>query len=138
MKADSSITGPLLVLTIVSRGVKVMTCKACTSENQRKFSSEICVHFPGLKNLDKPAVMVFPKLLICVDCGFTEFVTPEAELRLLGKDTPAHATARLTTPERNAGLSEFVSGLPFSSREIETFEGAADKPLAAQNCFYRH
>jgi hypothetical protein len=38
------------------------------------------IHFPGLKNLDKPAVMVFPQLAVCLDCGFTGFTIPEAEV----------------------------------------------------------
>src|SRR6267154_1030998 len=51
----------------------------CRSE----FNAEINVHFPGLKNLDNPAVFVFPKLLLCLDCGFTEFTLRESELHLL-------------------------------------------------------
>jgi hypothetical protein len=60
-----------------------MTCRSCGAENQTKFSAEINIHFPGLKNLDKPAVLVFPELLLCLDCGFTEFAIAETELRLL-------------------------------------------------------
>lgn len=37
------------------------------------------LHFLGLKNIDKPTVWVFPKLLVCLDCGFTEFVIRNAE-----------------------------------------------------------
>jgi hypothetical protein len=115
-----------------------MTCKSCTSENQQRFTSEIAVHFAGLKNLDKPPVFVFPKLLVCMDCGFTEFAIPETELLLLGKDPMAHGTKRSPTLEGNLDLLGLVAGLPFSSCEIETSEGAADKPLALQNGFYRH
>ena len=43
------------------------------------------IHFLGLKNIDKPAVLVFPELVVCLDCGATEFAIPEAELRLLTK-----------------------------------------------------
>ena len=43
----------------------------------------------GLKNLDKPAVLVFPKLLVCLDCGFTEFTMAETELGLLGAGVAA-------------------------------------------------
>ena len=50
-----------------------------------EFASEISVHIVGLENVDKPTVMVFPKLLTCIDCGFTEFRMPEKELRLLTK-----------------------------------------------------
>jgi hypothetical protein len=62
-----------------------MNCKSCTSVNQRAFNSDINVHFLGRQNLQEPSVFVFPKLLVCMDCGFTEFAIPETELRLLGK-----------------------------------------------------
>ena len=60
-----------------------MSCKSCHSENQREFSGEIAIHFSGLKGLDKPIVWVFPKLVDCLNCGFTEFAVSEAELRVL-------------------------------------------------------
>jgi len=43
------------------------------------------IHFLGLKNIDKPVVLVFPELVVCLDCGTAEFAVPEAELRLLAK-----------------------------------------------------
>lgn len=48
-----------------------MACKSCGSDNQSEFGAEINIHFPGRKGLDKPAVLVFPKLVVCLDCGFT-------------------------------------------------------------------
>jgi hypothetical protein len=47
------------------------------------------IHFSGLKNVDKPAVLAFPNVSICMDCGFSWFTTPEAELRALGKGIAA-------------------------------------------------
>jgi hypothetical protein len=44
-----------------------MHCKTCGSGNQTEFDAEINIHFPGLRNLDRPAVLVFPKLLVCPD-----------------------------------------------------------------------
>lgn len=44
------------------------------------------VHALGLENVDKPAALVFPRLLVCLDCGFAELTLAENELRLLGKD----------------------------------------------------
>jgi hypothetical protein len=116
---------------------KAMNCKLCASENQRKYSSEINVHFPGLRNLDKPPVFVFPKLLVCMDCGFTEFAIPETELRLLGKDAAAHGSKTCPTQGWSFDLSEVAAGLPFGSGKIETLESAADKPLAVKDGFYR-
>jgi hypothetical protein len=69
-----------------------VACKSCQSNEQKRFTAEIAIHFPGLKNLDKPAVWVFPQLLICFDCGKAEFGVPESELRALGKDQAATAS----------------------------------------------
>lgn len=57
-----------------------MSCKSCTSEHQVEFGAEINIHIPGREGLDKPTVWVFPKLIVCMDCGFTEFAVPETEL----------------------------------------------------------
>ena len=66
-----------------------MACKSCTSENQRDFGAEINIHFPGMQGIDKPAVWAFPKLIICLDCGYTEFKIPDSELRSLAKGAAA-------------------------------------------------
>jgi hypothetical protein len=60
-----------------------MVCKRCTSDNQRAFSGEVAIHFPGLKGLDKPIVLVYPTLLVCLECGLTEFTVAEKELSIL-------------------------------------------------------
>jgi hypothetical protein len=57
-----------------------MSCKNCHSGNQREFKGEVGIHFSGLKGLETPLVFVFPKLLVCLNCGFTEFVIPQPEL----------------------------------------------------------
>ena len=67
-------------------------CKSCHSDNQFTFNGEIAIHFPGVRGLDKPIVWVFPRLLVCLNCGFTEFEIPETELRRLSEgDTAAAA-----------------------------------------------
>jgi hypothetical protein len=72
-----------------------MPCKSCGSVNQSKFTGETGIHLPGLKNIDKPVVWVFPELVVCLDCGAAEFDVPEAELRHLAKGDPP----RLANPE---------------------------------------
>ena len=64
-------------------------CRSCQSANKGTFNGEIAIHFPGLEGLDKPIVWVFPKVLVCLDCGFTEFAIPETELRRLGENDPS-------------------------------------------------
>jgi len=61
-----------------------MQCVKCRSDRLREFSSEIAIHFSGRYNLDKPHVLVFPKLMVYLDCGFSEFSIAEPELRSLG------------------------------------------------------
>jgi hypothetical protein len=68
-----------------------MPCKSCGSVNQRKFIAEMGICSPGLKNIDKPPVWVFPELVVCLGCGTAEFAVPESELRLLAKDDAAAA-----------------------------------------------
>lgn len=52
-------------------------CTSCQSENQKTFTAEIAIHFPGLKGLDKPIVWVFPVVFVCLDCGRSEFTVAE-------------------------------------------------------------
>jgi hypothetical protein len=68
-----------------------MPCKSCGSVNQSKLTAEIAIHFPGLKNFDKPVVWVFPEIVVCLDCRTAEFAVPESELRLLAKGDAASA-----------------------------------------------
>jgi hypothetical protein len=60
-----------------------MPCKKCGSEHQAEYGSEINVHSSAGNDLDKEALLVFPKLLVCLKCGFTEFTLSESELPLL-------------------------------------------------------
>src|SRR6202008_1322246 len=66
-----------------------MSCRSCQSGHQSNLNGEIAIHFPGLSGLDKPIVWVFPKLLVCLDCGNAEFSVPESELRVLAKGDAA-------------------------------------------------
>ena len=62
-----------------------MSCKKCGSEQQVEYSSEINIHFPAYSDLEKQAVLLFPNLLVCLKCGFTEFTLSQSELPLLSK-----------------------------------------------------
>jgi len=56
-----------------------MTCRSCGSNNQAEYGAEVNIHLP--RELNKPAVLVFPTLVVCLACGVTEFTIQEAELR---------------------------------------------------------
>ena len=60
-----------------------MACKSCGFSNQNSLIAEMGLHIPGLKNLDRPVVWLFPKILVCVNCGFSEFFVPEDKLPFL-------------------------------------------------------
>jgi hypothetical protein len=77
-------------------------CRSCGSNNQTQFGSEIMIHFSGLKNLDKPSVMVFPKILICLDCGVTELTVPKAEFDQLGEQGVMSMAVRAGVKTRRA------------------------------------
>lgn len=62
-----------------------MACNSCGSVKQEKFRSEIDIHFPGLTNVNKRPVVVFPELVVCLNCGKAEFTIPKAESNLLAK-----------------------------------------------------
>jgi hypothetical protein len=94
-----------------------MACKRCASANQSAFNGEIAIHFPGLKGLDKPIVWVFPRLAVCLECGFTEFTVPERELSVLARGIPvegamvsANRVAQPTERGRIRSLSPATNG----------------------------
>ena len=50
-----------------------MSCSTCHSRNLREFESEITIHIEeGIDDLSKLNVLVFPKIMICMDCGFMQ------------------------------------------------------------------
>ena len=60
-----------------------MTCRSCGSEKKIHFPIFIIIDFSGLRNLDKPGVLTFPKLAVCLGCGFSEFTLEESALPVL-------------------------------------------------------
>ena len=69
-----------------------MSCLSCGSSNQMEFPAEMLLHFSGLDNLHAPNVLLYPKVLVCRDCGFSQFIATKSELALLA-NTPALACA---------------------------------------------
>jgi hypothetical protein len=60
-----------------------MLCPFCHSGNIRKYTAEMNIHFPGMKGLNIPTVWVFPRILVCLDCGQAQLTIPEAERKQL-------------------------------------------------------
>ena len=59
-----------------------MSC-FCASGNQVEFTAEMIIHFSGLRYIDNPGVWAFPKVSVCLDCGFSRFTLPESQLHEL-------------------------------------------------------
>jgi len=72
-----------------------MACKACNFEQQKEFNGEFAIHFSGIDGLDKPIVWVFPKVLVCLHCGFAEFAVPQRELQVLAQGSPVEGAVML-------------------------------------------
>jgi hypothetical protein len=64
-----------------------MYCELCRSGNEAEFTSEMMIHFSGLPNIDNLGIPAFPKISVCLDCGFSRFSIPEPELSLLAEGT---------------------------------------------------
>jgi hypothetical protein len=72
-----------------------MHCSLCQSSNQAEFTAEMMIHFDGRRCLDNPGVLVFPKVLICLNCGFSRFTTQKTDLgRLAGDNIRTEASTQ--------------------------------------------
>jgi len=73
-----------------------MSCNRCASNEQKNFSGELLIHFPGLEGLDKGVVWVFPKLIVCLQCGLGQFDVPDEQKEQLknGNASPSGRAAR--------------------------------------------
>jgi hypothetical protein len=69
---------------------EIRSCLLCKTKNQAEFTAEINVHFRGLKNIDNSGVLFVPNVVVCLDCGFSRFTTPETELARLGRGVSAN------------------------------------------------
>jgi hypothetical protein len=64
-----------------------LLCRHCNSDQTTHLAAEVNIHLAGLAGLSKPAVLVFPRLIICLQCGFVEFKLEEREMMLLWANT---------------------------------------------------
>jgi hypothetical protein len=61
-----------------------MKCASCGSDDQAEFPAEMSIHLR--RSPRQPGTLVFQTVLICMDCGFSQFIVPDAELRELAHD----------------------------------------------------
>ena len=110
-----------------------MSCPLCESGNQAELTAEMLIHFSGLKNLNKPAVWVYPRLLVCLDYGFSHFTVPERELASISR------TLEISSPalESSAGDVTLSSGLRLRSEvEIGSCLWVTDKRHSREDSFH--
>jgi hypothetical protein len=60
-------------------------CNSCASDNLAEFDSEVNIHFPGSRKLEKPSIFVFPKIIVCLNCGSLRSNLSPEETRALKK-----------------------------------------------------
>jgi hypothetical protein len=41
------------------------------------------IHLSGMENIDNPGVLAFPRVSLCLECGFSTFTVPETGLLIL-------------------------------------------------------
>jgi hypothetical protein len=70
-----------------------MPCNSCQSTNLSAFPAEINIHFPGINNLTRPTVLVFPHLSVCLDCGVTQFTLSGDQVRALSEPESSRSDA---------------------------------------------
>jgi hypothetical protein len=58
-------------------------CRLCASVNLTELDAKVNLHLPHLNGSGMSAVSAFPKLVVCLDCGFARFYLSAKELHLL-------------------------------------------------------
>jgi hypothetical protein len=70
-----------------------MSCAQCSSLNEAEYTVEMMIHFTGLNHVSNPGVLMFPMVLVCLDCGASRFNTPTEALRSLREGDARSAAA---------------------------------------------
>lgn len=78
-----------------------LTCGSCRSINVIELATETCLHFRGLSGLNVEPIIVFPKTVICLECGAMQSNLAQSEIEQVRE-----ATARLNVASpRHSGSS---------------------------------
>ena len=86
-----------------------MSCASCASVNEAEFTAEMMIHFSGIRNIDRPGVLVFPKVSVCLDCGVSRFTIAEKERALLAADSPTVKAPTRKEVSTNAALRQGIA-----------------------------
>jgi hypothetical protein len=74
-----------------------VTCKSCASRKLGYFPAELTLCFDSLQatlnNADP--VTIIPRVLVCLDCGFSELVIPPAKVLVLKHGEAARTLGEL-------------------------------------------
>lgn len=59
---------------------KSSACKAFASVNVIELATETYLHFRGLRGLSVEPIFLFPKTVVCLDCGFMWSILAQQEI----------------------------------------------------------
>jgi hypothetical protein len=77
-----------------------MSCAGCLSSKQTELSTEINIHFQGFTYVGDPGIFVFPRVLVCLDCGLSQFVIAEGELSQIVERSGKRQGLRVVAPKK--------------------------------------
>jgi hypothetical protein len=69
-----------------------MSCRSCRANDQVIVLSETSIHLETLSDLTVPSVLMFPELVVCLQCGFTEFQIEGQKLREIADRIGAYSS----------------------------------------------
>jgi hypothetical protein len=69
-----------------------MACAQCSSLSETEVSAEMMIHFSDPSHRSGPGFLIFPMVLVCLDCGASRFNTPAEKLHSL-RESAAGSTA---------------------------------------------
>ena len=70
----------------------ICACGSCGSNNLTEFDTQLNLRRLPLNGLNKPILCAFPKIVLCLYCGFAQFQFSDAELQRLREVTACALT----------------------------------------------
>lgn len=82
-----------------------MACTGCLSSNQVEMHTEINIHYSSLAYPGNPGIFVFPTVMICLDCGVSQFTLKEEDLAQIAAHS-RKAGAESVEPSNNSPFTD--------------------------------